>query len=299
MFSYRDKTGLNGRAGGFTLIELLVVIGIISVLMSIMLPALGRARKMARRVSESSNLRQMLIAYTCYYTDNDGRVMYGYMPQSVNGRGYSIYDKNSGYNYGAPIVNRYPWRLAPYLEEHWDVLFSNSERTEIPSSGDSQDEAFDKAYALSIHPSFGLNSIYVGGHVSPFYKGFVMDGATARPNYGEHVVFKAQEVRNASEQIVFAESRMCNYNANDDGRKGFFYATPPMANGRNWRSSDGGFELVQKSRVVGLPEGRYSNKTITGFFDGHVSMLSPEELDDMRKWSGKATASDWDFAGQH
>src|SRR5690606_13645227 len=54
---------------GFTLIELLVVIAIIGVLMSMLLPALGRAREQARRALCMSNLRQIGIGNQVYMTD--------------------------------------------------------------------------------------------------------------------------------------------------------------------------------------------------------------------------------------
>jgi prepilin-type N-terminal cleavage/methylation domain-containing protein/prepilin-type processing-associated H-X9-DG protein len=59
------------RARGFTLIELLVVIAVIALLMSILMPALSRARKQARMIICKSNLRQYATAARLYADDNE------------------------------------------------------------------------------------------------------------------------------------------------------------------------------------------------------------------------------------
>ncbi len=61
-------------SGAFTLIELLVVIAIIALLIGILLPALGEARKTARKVISGSNLRQQATAMNSYATDFKDRI---------------------------------------------------------------------------------------------------------------------------------------------------------------------------------------------------------------------------------
>ena len=63
-----------GRA--FTLIELLVVISIITVLISLLLPAVGRARESARQLICRNNLRNIWTGVLQYALNNHDRVPY-------------------------------------------------------------------------------------------------------------------------------------------------------------------------------------------------------------------------------
>jgi prepilin-type N-terminal cleavage/methylation domain-containing protein len=63
---------------GFTLVELLVVIGIIALLVSILLPALNRARESARRTKCLANLRSIGQMVHMYANASKGRIPVGY-----------------------------------------------------------------------------------------------------------------------------------------------------------------------------------------------------------------------------
>ncbi|MHC4309536.1 MAG: type II secretion system protein [Planctomycetota bacterium] len=62
---------------GFTLVELLVVIAIIALLMSILMPALNRARELGRRIVCKGNLKQLALGWVMYSDENGGDLVDG------------------------------------------------------------------------------------------------------------------------------------------------------------------------------------------------------------------------------
>jgi prepilin-type N-terminal cleavage/methylation domain-containing protein len=84
-----------GPAGqaGFTFIELLVVIAIISLLVSILLPSLNRAKELAKRMACMSQVKNIGLASVMYSNDNGG-----YLPGGSNN--YSL-----GYQYDKPSTS--------------------------------------------------------------------------------------------------------------------------------------------------------------------------------------------------
>jgi prepilin-type N-terminal cleavage/methylation domain-containing protein/prepilin-type processing-associated H-X9-DG protein len=63
------------KTRGFTLIELLVVIAVIAVLMSVLMPALHRAREQGKRAACLSNVKQFGICWVLYADENDQRIV--------------------------------------------------------------------------------------------------------------------------------------------------------------------------------------------------------------------------------
>ena len=75
---------LNKKQNAFTLIELLVVISIIAVLMSVLLPALKRARAQAKATVCSSNLKQLFLGASLYAQDYNRKFPSAYTSKTGN-----------------------------------------------------------------------------------------------------------------------------------------------------------------------------------------------------------------------
>lgn len=291
-------SSVRGPRPAFTLVELLVTISIIALLMGILLPALGTARNIAKKCKARSAVRQLMIGHALYQSEFDGKLMYGYPPAFVGGQPIEVtlpsgHTISAAHTFALPI-QRYPIRMAPYQGNVWEILYDHRTPPERPVASDTQAEVEGKAYYLSVEPSFGINSTYVGGNYAVSKQGFVGTTPNMLPNGSAHVVFRDVEVKRTSELIVFAESRLRD-GTTTTGDAGHHLATAPRENGVQWRANGDDFEVVNAASPIGLPQGRYTTPTVTGFFDGHAETLSATELDDMRLWANKATTADYDF----
>lgn len=94
MAADRDRGLMRCRcaSGGFTLVEVLVVILIVSVLIGLLLSAIGRSRQAARTVACTSNLRQLGMGWQMYAQDyRDMAMPLAYWSTSDIGTGPEIF----------------------------------------------------------------------------------------------------------------------------------------------------------------------------------------------------------------
>ncbi len=113
----------------FTLIELLVVISIIALLLSILMPALGRAREAAKRIVCGSNLKQMSVTWYMYTMDYKGKI--GYCSSLLPTNQQSRFPRVNSWTWGglkgwADIMGPLPEKrlLFPYIKDIKMKLFS-------------------------------------------------------------------------------------------------------------------------------------------------------------------------------
>jgi prepilin-type N-terminal cleavage/methylation domain-containing protein len=122
------------RNKNFTLIELLIVIAIIAILASLLLPALKRARSMAKMTSCINNLKQLGASTQVYSGDYDGYVMYAG-------------DLMAGYNYMRGFYTYFAPEDCDPLK-HLPV-FNCPENRETPA-------------ANRLYSTYGLNTLFSG-----------------------------------------------------------------------------------------------------------------------------------------
>lgn len=180
---------------GFTLVELLVVIAIISLLVSILLPSLQKAKALAKETQCLSILRNLGLATQLYANDNDGHI-----PTS-----YSMYLS----------ATEVPWwlRLVPYLDEGkgqwnqwsgehadyiriWDDYACPEANDELPRG------TWDTKATYAIHQAAHW------GALPPYDRGYVHGCGLGRydTNVNEaHISRKYDEITSPSDVLLYTD----------------------------------------------------------------------------------------------
>jgi prepilin-type N-terminal cleavage/methylation domain-containing protein len=189
-----------GNKKGFSLVELLVSVSVISLLMAILIPVLATARSQACGAICQSNLRQLFLAGTGYYIENDGY----YVPAASD-----IYSENGG---------KQRWHgLRDSADEPFDPrrgplvgYLADGKVKECPEGADfaqggSWDENFEQGCG-----GYGYNRIYLGSRDWEERQFTTIE----QMEMAGWETTRATEVGKPSETLMFADTAMCVENTN-------------------------------------------------------------------------------------
>jgi hypothetical protein len=231
-----------------------------------------------------------MAAFNLYANDSKGAILPGYLTAALVA-GPIIVQDDAGNRLTGETAQRFPWRLAPYLDYNFRGLYKDDRL--LQDIRDAQSVytplGVDYRYVVSLYPSLGMNTPFVGGSANHL----AFNPAVPSP-FGRFWVAKIDEPIHPDKLIVFISARAEQSSGIPSlGRpEGYFRVEPPNFTARTWQARydpDAPYPGVN-SGFVAL---RYAGRAVAAAFDGHADMLGWEPLQDMRRWSNRAQTADW------
>lgn len=270
--SFLSRSGAvsrSGKAGGFTLPEIMVAMLVVLFLGALVLGGYNRVVDRTEALREVNAGRNLSNAFHLYASDNGGRFMPG-IDQTIFSTGVRYQDRIIT----GMIAERYPFRLAPYLDFTLDgniLLDSNRADIEKMNMGD---------YAISLLPTFGMNHYMVGGYIGT-------DGQARGFSTEEVILHRSQADVSI---LVFASAGIRGMNGNKVTEGYFRISIPINPMQGNWNTLP--WKRDADPGLYGNVHARHGGEAVCVFLDGSVSMHGIEELRDMRFWSRNAVLLD-------
>jgi prepilin-type processing-associated H-X9-DG protein/prepilin-type N-terminal cleavage/methylation domain-containing protein len=267
-------TARRTSSAGFTLVELLVVIGIIAILISLLLPALNRAREQAWRVQCMSNLRQFANVNQMYLNDYKS----WHMPAFWNGNYPGGYKLANGYWSTLPI-----FRKAMSMPIPGNTIFSGYVTSDrkwfCPAAARALQPTLPDAVTgytyLPLHYSYGMN---VEGVDDPSWGGYPPHpkATHAQPPLGPWTLhgYKATHVKHPAEKLQWVDAQWIFVNITGSG------ISPGTRGGIS------NYDLCKESTATNSAPYNTARETVwrhrgyanVCFFDGHVASLRKDEI---------------------
>jgi prepilin-type processing-associated H-X9-DG protein len=221
-------------------------------------------------MKEISGARTAIAAWQTYSAENDGTVLPGYLSSvPTHPMTKAPVFRADGTEVGYPSKIRYPYRLAPYMDYRLKGTVLVNKQAHLTSE-----------YEVSMMPSLGLNITFVGGDWG--------GGSDLQPTdqnlatYGRFVVTRMAQIHSPSKMLVFSSARF-------EGSEGYNAVKSPYLHSKRWA---GEYNESLPYYDFGNIHPRYNDRAVCAMADGHVELLTIDQLRDMRRWSNQAAETD-------
>lgn len=275
--SSRFSSESDASARAFSLIETLVVVGVLLLLSGIGVLCGRSCIEKARSIQEVAGARGTVSAWQAYANENNGEVITGYLSMGQASSGSPVRDA-AGNPVTAMNKQRYPYRLANHLNAPLKGTLYVNKQASLVDTGNQ--------YFISMAPSFGLNIALVGGDWGASFFATPPNAANIE-TYGQFAVTRLSQIHAPSRLLVFASAR---YREGSQNYEGYNAVLPPNFKEKMWSSAP--YNEKQPDDAFGFIHPRYGGRAVCAMADGHVEMLTIDELRDMRRWSNQAAEAD-------